>query len=46
MNDLQKTVDDLLKKAIEAKTSDDALRFTQAALNAAHTKRALAKLGE
>ena len=44
MTDLQKTVDTLLAKATSAHDSGDALRFSQAALNAAHTKHALAKV--
>ena len=42
MKELQKIVDALLKKAEDTTVSSDALRFTQAALNAAHTKHALA----
>ena len=41
MADLQKQVDDLIAKAASADKSEDALRFSQAALNAAHTKHAL-----
>jgi hypothetical protein len=41
MSDLQQTVDSLLKKAASTDKSDDALRFSQAALNAANTKHAL-----
>ena len=41
MTDLQKTVDTMLDKAAAAERSEDALRFSQAALNAAHTKHAL-----
>lgn len=44
MSELQKTVDEMLKKAAKADKSEDALRFSQAALNAAHTKHALAPL--
>jgi hypothetical protein len=43
MKELQKTVDALLEKAGNAHDSADALRFSQAALNAAHTKHALDK---
>lgn len=39
--DLQQTVNTLLDKASNAGDSADALRFSQAALNAAHTKHAL-----
>lgn len=42
MSDLQKTVDQMLDKAAAADKSEDALKFSQAALNAAHTKHALA----
>lgn len=42
MTDLQRYVDVLLDKARTAEKSEDALRFSQAALNAAHTKHALA----
>ncbi len=41
MTELQKTVDALLAKAVKAHDSADALRFSQAALNAAHTMHAL-----
>ena len=41
MTELQKTVDALLKKARDAYESKNALRYSQAALNAAHTKHAL-----
>lgn len=41
MSDLQATVDALLKKAADAHDSTDAVRYSQAALNAAHTKDAL-----
>lgn len=43
MTDLQKTVNTLLDKASNARDSGDALRFSQAAVNAAHTQHALAK---
>ncbi len=46
MTELQKIVDTLLDKAAQTEKSDEALRFSQAALNAAHTKHALNKLGE
>lgn len=42
MSDLQANVDKLLNSAANAKDSGDAMRFAQAALNAAHTKAALA----
>ena len=41
MKELQKIVDVLLDKATMADDSADALRFSQAALNAANTKHAL-----
>lgn len=41
MTDLQKTVDALLKKAVATDKPDEALKFSQAALNAAHTMHAL-----
>lgn len=44
MTDLQQKVDEMLVKAASAQKSEDALRFSQAALNAAHTKHALADL--
>lgn len=44
MSDLQKNVDSLIEKAASADKSEDALRFSQAALNAAHTKHALAEM--
>lgn len=44
MTDLKKTVEKLLEKATSADKSEDALRFSQAAVNAAHTKHALAEL--
>ena len=40
MTELQKVVDQLLKMAVQTHDSGDALRFSQAALNAAHTKHA------
>jgi len=42
-DDLQQKVDTLINKATAAEKSEDALRFSQAALNAAHTKHALAE---
>ena len=42
MTEIQKTVNALLNKAAQAQRSEDALRFSQAALNAAHVKHALA----
>ncbi len=43
MTDLEMVVKELLRKASQAQRSEDALRYSQAALNAAHTKHALAK---
>ena len=43
MQEIKQTVSALLEKAALAKNSDDAMRFSQAALNAAHTKYALEK---
>lgn len=39
MTDLEKIIKILLDKAASAHESGDALRFTQAALNAANTRR-------
>ena len=44
--DLDKQVDTLLAKAAKAPDSGDALRFSQAALNAANTRHALVKYGQ
>lgn len=44
MTEVQKIVDTLLEQAARATKSEDALRFSQAALNAAHTKHALGKI--
>lgn len=41
MTEVQETVDVLLVKAAQAQRSEDAMRFSQAALNAAHVKHAL-----
>lgn len=41
MTELQKTVNALLDKAAKAHDANDALKFSQAALNAAHTFHAL-----
>ncbi len=43
MTNIQDTVNVLLSKATLAVKSEDALRFSQAALNAANTKHSLAK---
>ncbi len=45
MTDIQETVDSLLKKAAMAGDSGDALRFSQAALNAAHAQAVLKEIG-
>lgn len=39
---MEKQVEALVKKASEAKTADDAMKFSQAACNAANTMCALA----
>ena len=44
--ELKNQVETLIKKATAAEKSEDALRFSQAALNAAHTKHALAEIKE
>jgi len=36
MNNLEKAIETLVAKAADAKDSGDAMRFAQAALNAAH----------
>ncbi len=41
MSDLHKQVAALIAKAVDSSNSGDALRWSQAALNAAHTKHAL-----
>jgi hypothetical protein len=41
MDELKKHVENLIKKAVEAHASEDALRFSQAALNAANAMVAL-----
>lgn len=46
MTELQQTVDKMLVKAAAAEKSEDALRFSQAALNAAHTKHAMGEAEE
>lgn len=43
MKEIEKTVIALLNLAMQAQMSGDALRFSQAALNAAHVKHALDK---
>ena len=43
MTDIQKIVITLLAKAAKAHQSDEALRFSQAALNAAHVKHLMDK---
>jgi membrane protease subunit (stomatin/prohibitin family) len=45
MSDLQQQVQKLIEKAVKADDSGDALRFSQAALNAANTLHALEPLG-
>ena len=41
---IKEQVEKLLEKAIAAVDANDALKFTQAALNAAHTQHALADI--
>jgi hypothetical protein len=41
MSDLKEQVTKMIEKAASAEKSEDALRFSQAALNAANTKHAL-----
>ena len=36
MNDLKKCVEEMIRKAASAEKADDALKFSQAASNAAH----------
>ena len=46
MQDLENIVEKLLSKAAFAYKSEDALRFSQAALNAANTRPTLTKWGQ
>lgn len=46
MTELQHKINALLDKAVKTHDSADALRFSQAALNAANTKHALGKPDE
>jgi hypothetical protein len=41
MSDLEKQVEALVEKAVKAEKSDDAMRLSQAALNAAHVAQVL-----
>jgi len=41
MNEVKKQVEAMVDKAAKAEKSDDALKFSQAALNAAHALRVL-----
>ena len=41
MSDLKEQVNKMIDKAASAEKSEDALRFSQAALNVAHTKNVL-----
>jgi precorrin isomerase len=43
MSELENQVNELIVKATGTPKSEDALRFSQAALNVAHTKHALAE---
>lgn len=44
MDYAEKVVESLVKKAGDAKAADEAMRFTQAALNAAHAAQVLAQV--
>ena len=46
MEYLEDIVEKLLAKAAKTDSSQEALRFSQAALNAAHTRHALVKYGQ
>lgn len=41
MSDIKEQVNKMIDKAVAAEKSEDALRFSQAALNAANAKRTL-----
>lgn len=41
---MEKQVESLMKKAVEATSSDDAMKFAQAACNAANAMRVLADI--
>ncbi len=41
MSDIKKQIEDMVSKAAEANKSEDALRFSQAGLNAAHAAHLL-----
>ena len=43
MKEIEQTVEALLKRTMTALDANDALKFSQAALNAAHVKHALDK---
>jgi hypothetical protein len=45
MNSTQKQIEAMIAKSAKAEKSEDAVRFSQAALNAAHAARALMELG-
>lgn len=44
MNEVEKAVEALIDLAVKSAKSEDALRYSQAALNVAHTKHALAEI--
>jgi len=44
MSELNKQVEELIAKATKSEKSEDALRFSQAALNAANAKHALTEM--
>lgn len=41
MSELEEQVHTLIEKAVQAETAETAVKYSQAALNAAHTKHAL-----
>jgi hypothetical protein len=41
MSEIEKQVSALIEKAVQAETAETAVKYAQAALNAAHTKHAL-----
>jgi cellobiose-specific phosphotransferase system component IIA len=43
MSDTKNHVDTLVAKAADAKTADDAMKFSQAALNVAHAQQTLVR---
>jgi hypothetical protein len=43
MNENEKTVEKLLKKSVECEKSEDAMRFSQSALNCSHAMQVLSQ---